>query len=79
MRAIWKGAITFGLSAVRNVGTALVALIGRQYDVTEGVDGPGREGGDPAERVRLVAHAHGWRPQSDTASGDTLTISPARP
>jgi coenzyme F420-0:L-glutamate ligase / coenzyme F420-1:gamma-L-glutamate ligase len=32
-----------------------------------------------AERVRLVAHAHGWRPQSDTAAGDTLTISPARP
>ena len=32
-----------------------------------------------AERVRLVAHAHGWRPQSDTASTDTVTISPARP
>jgi len=31
------------------------------------------------ERVRLVAHAHGWRPQSDTASGDTVTVSPARP
>jgi coenzyme F420-0:L-glutamate ligase/coenzyme F420-1:gamma-L-glutamate ligase len=31
------------------------------------------------ERVRLVAHAHGWRPQSDTASTDTVTISPARP
>jgi coenzyme F420-0:L-glutamate ligase/coenzyme F420-1:gamma-L-glutamate ligase len=32
-----------------------------------------------AERVRLVAHAHGWRPQSDTAAADTVTISPARP
>ena len=31
------------------------------------------------ERVRLVAHAHGWRPQSDTASGDSVTVSPARP
>jgi coenzyme F420-0:L-glutamate ligase/coenzyme F420-1:gamma-L-glutamate ligase len=31
------------------------------------------------ERVRLVAHAHGWRPQSDTAAGDTVTVSPARP
>jgi coenzyme F420-0:L-glutamate ligase/coenzyme F420-1:gamma-L-glutamate ligase len=31
------------------------------------------------ERVRLVTHAHGWRPQSDTASGDTVTVSPRRP
>ncbi|WP_051276800.1 coenzyme F420-0:L-glutamate ligase [Marmoricola sp. URHB0036] len=31
-----------------------------------------------AERVRLVAHAHGWRPQSDTAADDTLTVTPAR-
>jgi coenzyme F420-0:L-glutamate ligase/coenzyme F420-1:gamma-L-glutamate ligase len=31
-----------------------------------------------AERVRLVAHAHGWRPQSDTANDDTVTITPAR-
>ncbi|MCW2762609.1 MAG: coenzyme F420-0:L-glutamate ligase [Marmoricola sp.] len=32
------------------------------------------------ERVRLVAHAHGWRPHSDTATpdadGDHVTISP---
>jgi len=32
-----------------------------------------------AERVRLVAHAHGWRPHSDTGSGDTLTVSPTPP
>ena len=32
-----------------------------------------------AERVRVVAHAHGWRPQSDTATDDTLTVTPARP
>ena len=32
-----------------------------------------------AERVRLVAHAHGWRPHSDTAPGDTVTVSPAPP
>ena len=35
-----------------------------------------------AERVRLVAHAHGWRPHSDTSagtSGDGLTVSPAAP
>jgi len=31
------------------------------------------------ERVRLVAHAHGWRPHSDMASGDSVTVSPARP
>jgi coenzyme F420-0:L-glutamate ligase/coenzyme F420-1:gamma-L-glutamate ligase len=34
------------------------------------------------ERVRLVAHAHGWRPHSDTAprgDGDHITISPASP
>jgi coenzyme F420-0:L-glutamate ligase/coenzyme F420-1:gamma-L-glutamate ligase len=35
------------------------------------------------ERVRLVAHAHGWRPHSDTATpddrGDHVTISPAHP
>jgi coenzyme F420-0:L-glutamate ligase/coenzyme F420-1:gamma-L-glutamate ligase len=31
-----------------------------------------------AERVRLVAHAHRWRPHSD-AVRDTLTISPAAP
>jgi coenzyme F420-0:L-glutamate ligase/coenzyme F420-1:gamma-L-glutamate ligase len=31
-----------------------------------------------AERVRLVAHAHGWRPQSDTATDNTLTVTPAR-
>jgi coenzyme F420-0:L-glutamate ligase/coenzyme F420-1:gamma-L-glutamate ligase len=31
-----------------------------------------------AERVRLVAHAHGWRPQSDTSNDDTVTITPAR-
>ena len=30
-----------------------------------------------AERVRLVAHAHGWRPQSDTAPDDTVTVTPA--
>ena len=32
-----------------------------------------------AERVRLVAHAHAWRPHSDTAPGDTVTVSPALP
>ena len=35
-----------------------------------------------AERVRLVAHAHGWRPHSDTSagsSGEGLTVSPAAP
>lgn len=31
------------------------------------------------ERIRLVAHAHGWRPQSDTALSRTVTISPAGP
>ena len=35
------------------------------------------------ERVRLVAHAHGWRPHSDTATpdgqGDSVTVSPAAP
>jgi coenzyme F420-0:L-glutamate ligase/coenzyme F420-1:gamma-L-glutamate ligase len=34
------------------------------------------------ERVRLVAHAHGWRPHSDSAprgDGDHITISPASP
>ncbi len=31
-----------------------------------------------AERVRLVAHAHRWRPHSD-AVRDTLTVSPAAP
>jgi coenzyme F420-0:L-glutamate ligase/coenzyme F420-1:gamma-L-glutamate ligase len=35
------------------------------------------------ERVRLLAHAHGWRPQSDTATpdarGEHVTISPASP
>jgi coenzyme F420-0:L-glutamate ligase/coenzyme F420-1:gamma-L-glutamate ligase len=34
------------------------------------------------ERVRLVAHAHGWRPHSDNAprgDGDHITISPASP
>jgi coenzyme F420-0:L-glutamate ligase/coenzyme F420-1:gamma-L-glutamate ligase len=30
------------------------------------------------ERVRLLAHAHGWRPQSDMLA-DTLTVSPMRP
>jgi coenzyme F420-0:L-glutamate ligase/coenzyme F420-1:gamma-L-glutamate ligase len=30
------------------------------------------------ERVRLLAHAHGWRPQSDTL-GDAVTVSPAHP
>lgn len=36
-----------------------------------------------AERVRLVTHAHGWRPQSDTATpdaqGEHVMISPAAP
>ena len=31
-----------------------------------------------AERVRLVAHAHRWRPHSD-AVRDTLTVSPSPP
>ena len=35
------------------------------------------------ERVRLLAHAHGWRPHSDTRTpddrGDHVTISPTRP
>ncbi len=35
------------------------------------------------ERVRLVAHAHGWQPQSDTATpdahGDHVLVSPAAP
>jgi coenzyme F420-0:L-glutamate ligase/coenzyme F420-1:gamma-L-glutamate ligase len=30
------------------------------------------------ERVRLVAHAHGWRPQSDLTVSDSVTISPVR-
>jgi coenzyme F420-0:L-glutamate ligase/coenzyme F420-1:gamma-L-glutamate ligase len=30
------------------------------------------------ERVRLVAHAHGWRPQSDVV-GESVTLSPPRP
>ena len=30
------------------------------------------------ERVRLVAHAHGWRPQSDTAADQTITVTPVR-
>jgi coenzyme F420-0:L-glutamate ligase/coenzyme F420-1:gamma-L-glutamate ligase len=32
-----------------------------------------------AERARLVAHAHGWRPASDTAVGSTISLSPAAP
>ena len=36
-----------------------------------------------AERARLVAHAHGWRPHSDSVSpgddGDHVTLSPAAP
>jgi coenzyme F420-0:L-glutamate ligase/coenzyme F420-1:gamma-L-glutamate ligase len=28
------------------------------------------------ERVRLVAHAHGWRPQSDLTVSDSVTVSP---
>jgi hypothetical protein len=32
-----------------------------------------------AERVRLLAHAHGWVPHSDTALSDTVTISPVTP
>lgn len=31
------------------------------------------------ERVRMVAHAHGWRPQSDTARTASVTISPRSP
>ena len=34
------------------------------------------------ERVRLVAHAHGWRPHSDSATRDDrdhVTVSPAAP
>jgi coenzyme F420-0:L-glutamate ligase/coenzyme F420-1:gamma-L-glutamate ligase len=34
------------------------------------------------ERVRLVAHAHGWRPHSDSATRDGrdhLTVSPSDP
>jgi coenzyme F420-0:L-glutamate ligase/coenzyme F420-1:gamma-L-glutamate ligase len=35
------------------------------------------------ERVRLVAHAHGWRPHSDTntpdGQGDYVTVSPTAP
>jgi coenzyme F420-0:L-glutamate ligase/coenzyme F420-1:gamma-L-glutamate ligase len=35
------------------------------------------------ERVRLVAHAHGWMPHSDSATpddrGDHVTISPSAP
>ncbi|MCW2849410.1 MAG: coenzyme F420-0:L-glutamate ligase [Marmoricola sp.] len=35
------------------------------------------------ERVRLIAHAHGWRPHSDTAApdarGEHVTISPTSP
>jgi coenzyme F420-0:L-glutamate ligase/coenzyme F420-1:gamma-L-glutamate ligase len=31
-----------------------------------------------AERARLVAHAHGWRPGSDTGGG-TVSLSPAAP
>jgi coenzyme F420-0:L-glutamate ligase/coenzyme F420-1:gamma-L-glutamate ligase len=32
-----------------------------------------------AERVRLVAHAHGWRPHSDTGLRSSVTISPRSP
>jgi coenzyme F420-0:L-glutamate ligase/coenzyme F420-1:gamma-L-glutamate ligase len=36
-----------------------------------------------AERARLVAHAHGWRPHSDSSvpdeDGDHVTLSPAAP
>jgi coenzyme F420-0:L-glutamate ligase/coenzyme F420-1:gamma-L-glutamate ligase len=31
------------------------------------------------ERVRLVAHAHGWRPQSDLTVSDSVTITPVDP
>jgi coenzyme F420-0:L-glutamate ligase/coenzyme F420-1:gamma-L-glutamate ligase len=31
------------------------------------------------ERVRLLAHAHGWRPHSDTSLVDIVTVSPPRP
>ncbi len=32
-----------------------------------------------AERTRLVAHAHGWRPHSDTVASGTITVSPVDP
>jgi coenzyme F420-0:L-glutamate ligase/coenzyme F420-1:gamma-L-glutamate ligase len=35
-----------------------------------------------AERARLIAHAHGWRPHSDTGAADTgdhVTLSPVAP
>jgi coenzyme F420-0:L-glutamate ligase/coenzyme F420-1:gamma-L-glutamate ligase len=45
--------------------------------------GPVRDQVATVERVRLVAHAHGWRPHSDNASpdrdGDHVTISPTSP
>jgi coenzyme F420-0:L-glutamate ligase/coenzyme F420-1:gamma-L-glutamate ligase len=31
------------------------------------------------ERVRLLAHAHGWLPHSDTPLTDTVTVSPSPP
>jgi coenzyme F420-0:L-glutamate ligase/coenzyme F420-1:gamma-L-glutamate ligase len=32
-----------------------------------------------AERARLLAHSHGWRPQSDTPLADAVTLSPVLP
>jgi coenzyme F420-0:L-glutamate ligase/coenzyme F420-1:gamma-L-glutamate ligase len=31
------------------------------------------------ERIRLLAHAHGWRPHSDTPLTDSVTVSPSAP
>ncbi len=57
-----------GLSAAVDGLSVRVALPAEQRDQVA-----------TAERVRLVAHAHGWRPHSDTTPGDTVTVSPTPP
>ena len=49
-----------------------------EADVRVGLPEEARDQVAAIERVRLVAHAHGWRPQSDVV-GESVTISPPRP
>jgi coenzyme F420-0:L-glutamate ligase/coenzyme F420-1:gamma-L-glutamate ligase len=69
------------LAAIRSCG-----LEGSVEGVSVRVQLPGtgmRDQVATVERVRLLAHAHGWRPHSDTRTpddrGDHVTISPAAP
>jgi coenzyme F420-0:L-glutamate ligase/coenzyme F420-1:gamma-L-glutamate ligase len=48
------------------------------HSVRVGLPTESRDQVAAVERVRLVAHAHGWRPQSDVL-GESITVSPPRP